>query len=63
LAPPDSAGQNGPVGLVADIDAQHRVEAVIDGADLDHGRNGRHHKPENPQALLAKSLRGAGRER
>ena len=62
LAPPDGAGQNGPVGLIADVDAQHVVEVVMEDADLHHGRNRRHHKPQNPQALLAKSLRGAGRK-
>ena len=41
---------------------QHRVETVIDGADLDHGRNRRHDKPQNPQALLAEPVRGAGGE-
>ena len=62
LTPPDGAGQDGPVWLIADVDPKDIIEVMIADADLHHGRNRRHHKPQNPQALLAKSVRGAGRE-
>ena len=50
------------MGLVPNVDPKHVVEVMIDGADLHHSRNRRHHKAQNPQALFAKTLRSAGRK-
>ena len=48
--------------LVADIDAQHRVELLVEEAHLHHRRQRRHDEAQDRDILVAEAVLGAGGE-